>query len=75
MSVRTRQEREQGWRQPSGAAETLLKVAERQRWHSTPNEVENAITNSPFAESRRHWQIAEAKQPVKAFGRRSTHYF
>ena len=42
---------------------------------SAPNEVENPIINSPFAEPRQHWQIEKAKVPVKAAGRRPASYF
>ncbi len=42
---------------------------------ATPNEVENPIINSPFAEPRYHWQIEKAKQPIKAGGRRPASYF
>jgi type III restriction enzyme len=42
---------------------------------ATPNEVENPIINSPFAEPRYHWRIAKAEVPVKAAGRRPASYF
>jgi type III restriction enzyme len=42
---------------------------------TTPNEVENPIINSPFAEPAFHWQIERGQSPVKAAGRRPASYF
>lgn len=42
---------------------------------TAPNEVENPIINSPFAEPAFHWRIEKGKPPVKAPGRRPASYF
>ena len=49
--------------------------AKRIRRSTTPNEVEEPIINSPFAEPGRHWLIAKGQTPVKVPGRRPASYF
>ena len=40
-----------------------------------PNEVEEPIINSPFAEPGQHWRIEKGMPPVKADGRRPGSYY
>ena len=63
---------------PSGtlwtAMATVMKVARRmppaKEAPTAPNEVDEPIINSPFAEPALHCQIEKGKQPVKPPGRR-----
>jgi type III restriction enzyme len=42
---------------------------------TAPNEVEEPIINSPFAEPAQHWLIAKGQPPVKVPGRRAASYY
>jgi type III restriction enzyme len=42
---------------------------------TAPNEVDEPIINSPFAEPALHWQIAQGAQPVKVPGRRPASFY
>jgi type III restriction enzyme len=42
---------------------------------TAPNEVDEPIINSPFAEPALHWQIEKGQPPVKVPGRRTASYY
>lgn len=42
---------------------------------NTPNEVDQPIINSPFAEPGQHWRITKGESPVKVPGRRPASYY
>lgn len=52
-----------------------MPAAQEQQPPLTVAEVDSPIINSPFREPQLHWQIEQAKPPVKAEGRRRASYF